>query len=577
MRKAVVLLLAAGLLVILGAVRINDVWSSHGEAIEQMHARVASDALVLAEYVSGIFGAGDAALRQLVLQSQRLGGPSAPESEWAPVLSAAGAGLRGIGAISIIDRGLVIRHSNRRAIVGQPRGTEAGFARAVADGAPDALIVGPPFKSPVTGVYVIPLGRRLLQRDGTFDGVVVASFLPAQLREFFRSINVGARGAAAVFHTAGAIVVSEPSSSDAVGMSTEGNVMFAAATRGQAKGVVEGPLVSDGPVKVSGFQHVAGLPLIVTVSLDRQEMLAPWRRELRGVATTHAIVSIVVISVLFVLFRQIDAKAYAELQLLAARQAEAERLRDTNEQLSALLEREQAARRDAEAAIALKDQFVMTVSHELRTPLTAIAGWARMLVDGMVSEDKREGALRSIERNAQTQKRLIEDLLDIAGTMAGKLRLDVRSIAAADIIRSAVDAVVPAANAKGVHLQVHIDADVGSVAADPERLQQIVWNLLSNGVKFTPAGGTVTLSVARTARALRISVSDTGAGISADLLPHVFDRFRQGTGGISRRHGGLGLGLAIVRNLVELHGGTVSAHSAGEGRGATFEVELPAV
>jgi signal transduction histidine kinase len=320
---------------------------------------------------------------------------------------------------------------------------------------------------------------------------------------------------------------------------------------------------------------VGDLPLVVAVSLDRDEMLVPWRREARGLVTTYAVVTIVVAGVLFVLFRQIDAKAAAERELYETRRLEAERLRQTNEQLSEMLHREQEARRDAEAANALKDQFVMTVSHELRTPLTAIAGWARMLVDGMVSDDKQESALRSIERNAQAQKRLIEDLLDVAGIMAGKLRLDLKSIVVADVVRMAVEAVSPAAAAKGVHLEVAIDPDAGTLKVDPERLQQIVWNLLANAVKFTPAGGAVSLTVTRGPHALHIEVADTGAGISAELLPHVFERFRQG-GTPTRRQGGLGLGLAIVRHLVELHGGSVEARSEGEGRGSTFEVELPA-
>jgi signal transduction histidine kinase len=216
------------------------------------------------------------------------------------------------------------------------------------------------------------------------------------------------------------------------------------------------------------------------------------------------------------------------------------------------------------------------VSHELRTPLTAIAGWSRMLVDGMVSDDKKEGALKSIERNAQAQKRLIEDLLDVAGFLAGKLRLDVRPIAVADVIHGAVDAIAAAANAKGVRLDTVVEPNVGTVSADPERLQQIVWNLLSNAVKFTPKDGLVSLSVTRRSSALHVTVSDTGAGIDPALLPYVFDRVRQGASGHAKSHGGLGLGLAIVRNLVELHGGTVSAHSDGVGRGATFEVLLPA-
>ena len=575
MRKLVILGLALGLLLILGALRLNDLRESRAETLHAARSRASSLALILSEYVIGTFAAGDAALRQLALHSQRIGGPDAPDSEWAPSLSFARAGLRGIGAISIVDSDLVIRHATRRDIIGQSRRGDQYVAQTLMDGG-EQLIVGEPFKSPAVDQYLIPIGRRLTRRDGSVEGAVIASFLPQELRRFFQSLTVGDRGQVWVFHRAGTVVVREPSADDPMGTAATGNALFIAATQGDAaSGILEAAVIEGGPPQVSAYRRVADLPLVVAVSLDQSEVLAAWRREARGLATTYGVVSALLFGVLFVLSRQIDAKTAAENELERARQHEAERLRQTNEQLSAMLAREQAARQEAEAASALKDQFVMTVSHELRTPLTAMAGWARMLVDGMVTEDKREGALRTIERNAQAQKRLIEDLLDIAGIMAGKLRLDIRSMAVAEVIHNAVEAVMPAATAKGIGLDVSVDANVGTVAADPERLQQVVWNLLSNAVKFTPAGGRVTLSVTRQARALRIKVSDTGAGISAELLPHVFERFRQGAGGNSRQQGGLGLGLAIVRNLVELHGGTVAAHSDGEGRGATFEVVIP--
>jgi signal transduction histidine kinase len=576
MRKLLIFGLAFGLLLLLAALRWNDIRASRDEALHAAERRASSLALVLAEYVAGTFAAGDAALRQLALHSERIGGPSAPDAEWLPSLTSARAGLHGIGAISVVDRNLVIRHSTRSDIVGQSRRGDPYVADTLLHETAD-LLVGTPFKSPTVGRYLIPIGRRLTTREGAVQGAVVASFLPEELRTFFQSFDVGDGGRVWVFHSAGRIVVEEPSAEDQMGTPALENALFAEAARGHAaSGLVKAPLTPNGPRMISAYRRVADLPLIVAVSLDENEVLAPFHREVRGFATTYTVVSLVLFGVLLVLSRQLDANAVAEAELQRARQAEAARLREVNEQLSAMLEREQAARREAEAASALKDQFVMTVSHELRTPLTAIAGWARMLVDGMVGDDKRESALRTIERNAQAQKRLIEDLLDIAGIMAGKLRLDVRSISVTEVIQNAVDAVMPAANAKGIHLETSIAPDVGSIAADPERLQQIVWNLLSNAVKFTPSGGRVSLDVRRGERALRITVSDTGDGIKADLLPHVFERFRQGAAGNARRHGGLGLGLAIVKNLAELHGGTATARSDGEGRGATFEVVIPA-
>ena len=576
MRKVVIFGLAVGLLLVLGAVRTGALWTSRVEATTRAHTRSSNLALLLASYMAGTFAASDAALRQLALHSQRIGGPAAPPDDWTPSLVSARAGLTAVGAISVVDRDLIIRHSTRRDIVGQSRRDDPVFVDALLSTS-EALIVGQPFLSPVApGGYLLPIGRRLTSPDGTVVGAVVASFLPAELRRFFQSVSVGERGMVWVFHANGRVVFREPSSDDPIGDSATGNPIFAAAQSGAVYGTVEGPVVAEGPEMMSAFRAVSGLPLIVAVSLDRAEMLAPWRRERRAFVIGYSIVSVALLGLLLVLSRQLDANALSEKELLRARQAEAERLRQTNETLSALLEREQVARREAEQANALKDQFVMTVSHELRTPLTAIAGWARMLVDGMVADDKKDGALRTIERNAQAQRRLIEDLLDVAGIMAGKLRLDIRPIAVADVIHAAVEAITPAATAKGIRLDTLVDVNVGTVGADAERLQQIVWNLLSNAVKFTPRDGAVSLNVARRHQAIHITVADTGDGIDPELLPFVFDRFRQGAVGHSKSHGGLGLGLAIVRNLVELHGGTVSASSDGEGRGATFQVVLPA-
>jgi len=235
------------------------------------------------------------------------------------------------------------------------------------------------------------------------------------------------------------------------------------------------------------------------------------------------------------------------------------------------------ARRQSEEANRLKDEFLATVSHELRTPLTAILGWAHMLRTGQYAFDRRAGAaLETIERNARAQAQIIDDLLDVSRIITGKLRLDVRAVEPDSFIDAAVEAVRPAAEAKGVRVQKLMDAGLASVSGDPVRLQQVVWNLLSNAIKFTPSGGRVQVRMERAGSHIEIAVSDTGIGIAPDFLPHVFDRFRQADGRTTRRHGGLGLGLAIVRHLVELHGGTVRAESEGEGHGSTFTVTLPA-
>ena len=233
--------------------------------------------------------------------------------------------------------------------------------------------------------------------------------------------------------------------------------------------------------------------------------------------------------------------------------------------------REQAAREQAEYANRLKDEFLATVSHGLRTPLNAILGWTRMLRGGHVPRERQARVLETIERNAPAQAQLDEDLLDVSRIPSGKLRMELRPVSLA----AAVDAVRPAADARGVALEVTFGAPVGAVVGDPDRLQQVVWNLLSNAVKFTPRGGRVAVHLRRNDDAVAIEVTDTGDGIRADFLPFIFDRFRQADSSMARAHSGLGLGLAIVRHLVELHGGTVAAESDGPGRGSRFRVRLP--
>jgi signal transduction histidine kinase/ActR/RegA family two-component response regulator len=231
--------------------------------------------------------------------------------------------------------------------------------------------------------------------------------------------------------------------------------------------------------------------------------------------------------------------------------------------------------KQAEESSRLKEEFLATISHELRTPLSAILGWARMLRLGQLSAENSAKALETIERNARAQAQLVDDLLDVSRIITGKLRMDVRPADPNSFIDAAVDAVRPAADAKGVRMQKVVDTGPISIPGDPVRLQQVVWNLLSNAIKFTPRGGRVQIRSERVNSHLEIVVSDTGQGIPPQFLPYVFDRFRQADQKTSRQHGGMGLGLAIVRHLVEMHGGTVHADSDGEGKGATFTVMLP--
>jgi signal transduction histidine kinase/CheY-like chemotaxis protein len=235
----------------------------------------------------------------------------------------------------------------------------------------------------------------------------------------------------------------------------------------------------------------------------------------------------------------------------------------------------EAARAEAEAANRAKDEFLSTLSHELRNPLNAVSGWAKMLERGQLSEEQSRRAIQIIVRNAAVQVRLIDDLLDMTSVVSGRMRLAVQAVDLRSVIEEAIDAIRPAAEAKNIRLQVVIESPSAPVSGDPGRLQQVAWNLLSNAVKFTLKGGRVQISVQRVNSHVEITVSDTGEGIRADLLPYIFDRLRHGDSSASRPHVGLGIGLALVRHLVELHGGSVFAESPGEGQGATFVVKLP--
>ncbi|MCM3871529.1 MAG: PAS domain S-box protein [Pyrinomonadaceae bacterium] len=245
------------------------------------------------------------------------------------------------------------------------------------------------------------------------------------------------------------------------------------------------------------------------------------------------------------------------------------------EERAALLLRERDARRQAQESDRLKDEFLATLSHELRTPLVSILGWATMIRKGEVDEALFDRAIETIERNARSQARLIDDLLDVSRIITGNLRLDIRAIDLVSVVGAAKDGLLPTAEAKRIVLQTECELESCLVKGDPNRLRQVIWNLVLNAIKFTPRGGSVTVGLECVESYARLKVRDTGEGIAPEFLPYVFDRFRQAEGTVTRRQGGLGLGLAVVRHLVELHGGNVLAESGGPGQGSTFTVDLP--
>jgi PAS domain S-box-containing protein len=241
----------------------------------------------------------------------------------------------------------------------------------------------------------------------------------------------------------------------------------------------------------------------------------------------------------------------------------------------ALLQSERQARERADVASRLKDEFLATISHELRTPATGILGWVRLLKTGRMDEAQTRQALDALDRGARAQAMLLEDLLDMSRIVRGTLRIDLEPTDVGEVLQAAVETVTPAINTKRIRLAVAVPPNLPRVQADPDRLRQVFWNLLSNAVKFTEPGGSISVSATREDDRLRVDVADSGHGIDPDVLPYIFDRFRQADGSTTRSHGGLGLGLAIVRHLIELHGGTVTAESEGRGRGARFRIALP--
>ena len=275
--------------------------------------------------------------------------------------------------------------------------------------------------------------------------------------------------------------------------------------------------------------------------------------------------------------RRVDKRTHELSQKNADLNEEIEKRKEYESVREELLSREQTARKEAEVANRLRDEFLATVSHELRAPLNSIMGWGRLLETGNLDEDMNRKALETIIRNAEAQNRLIEDLLDVSRIITGKLRVEAINVKPIVFVEAALESVRPAAEAKGIRLEIKEDAGVSHISGDPNRMQQVIWNLLSNAIKFTPNGGGVRIEIEQTDGHVEIKVKDTGMGIKKEFLPHVFDRFRQADASSIRKFGGLGLGLSIVRHLTEMHGGTVSAASDGENKGTTFTVSLPKI
>lgn len=354
----------------------------------------------------------------------------------------------------------------------------------------------------------------------------------------------------------------------------------------------DGIVVVDESGKVTGFNEnflkMWGIPREVMSGLDHRQLLGMSGHRFRDPGQFLAGIEVMSASSLpegFDLLELADGSVferYSRSQFVDERNVgRVWSFRDVTERKRAeeerkqLIEREQFARAEAERASRMKDDFLANLSHELRTPLNAIVGWTQVLRRRAMDDAEIRQGLETIERNARVQAQLIEDLLDMSRITSGKVRLDVQPVDPVSFIEAAVEAVRPAAEARGIRLEKILDPAAGPISGDPRRLQQVIWNLLSNAIKFTPRDGTVQVQLERIDSQVEISVADTGIGITPAFLAHAFERFRQADASSARRHGGLGLGLAIVKQLVELHGGTVRVKSLGEGAGTVFTVQLP--
>ena len=573
--KTLVLGFAAGVLLTAVALQGMDLWWRRQHAVDTAEVRALRISRVVAEHIRGTFELADAALRQIAVHGQRVGGPAAPAAAWQPILDAANASLPGQGSVSVTDADGVIRHSTLPAIVGQARHDTYAFQH-LSTGDSEEMIVDAPFQSPVRTRFVLPVARRMTSADGRFSGIAAAVVEPeAAFREFVATLTLGTQGAVWVFHPTGTVVFREPSASHPLGEQADDHPMFLA-SRSANEGLRRGPINKDGAEYVSAFKTMKTTPLTVVVSLSEHEALENWRRQRRSALIEFAVFGLTVAAFVLVVFRQMDARQKVERELARAQELEAQRLRESNERLAVALERETQARVESDEASRLKDEFLMTLSHELRTPLNAIVGWARMLGSHALPAERHKQALDTIERNAAAQTRLVEDLLDVSRAISGKLQIDARRINVEEVVLRAIETLRPAMVARRIAFHQEIEPELAAILADPNRLQQIVWNLLSNAIKFTPEGGRVEIVVSRQGASIELRVTDNGIGIAPEFLPYVFDRFRQADAGPRREYGGLGLGLAIVRQLTELHGGRVSASSEGIGHGATFRVTLPA-
>jgi signal transduction histidine kinase/ActR/RegA family two-component response regulator len=461
-----------------------------------------------------------------------------------------------------------------------PRSIEPASLNAVV--ATRRPVIGEIVFGTVVGEYVIPVRAPVIRR-GALVYVLTAGVKPSSLLEVLKRQRIPDDWVSSVFDRGKTIAARTRSLEQFLGKPVSPEFVKLLDAGGS-----EGWAITHTLEGVPVYTAFARSPVTgwgIGIGIPAAAVAAPLRRSLLAIGAGGIALLLVAVLVAVIGGRRITlpmaalssaAKAFGEGGGMPAAApsgvSEVDEVRRAFAEAAALVQQRAS---EAEAANRAKDEFLAVLSHELRTPLNAVYGWARMLQSGQLDEAAAARALEVIVRQANAQVQLIDDLLDVSRVITGKMRLDVRAVDPKTVVESALDAVRPAADAKEIRLQAVLDPHAGPISGDPGRLQQVVWNLVMNAVKFTPRGGRIQVRLQRVNSHVEIAVSDTGRGIDPTVLPFIFDRFRQGDSSTTRAHAGLGLGLALARHLVELHGGTLSAHSDGTGKGATFVVQLP--
>jgi signal transduction histidine kinase/ActR/RegA family two-component response regulator len=549
-RKVVIGLVTALVLAALIGLRGTDLWSRRRQILAGGDRRAENSARILAGYVRQTFSAADAALRQLAIHNQRVGGPGASPAEWDATLQAARVGLTGVAAISLVDANGIIRHSTQPAILGQSRRDQFVFTRLAADTA-DRLVADLPFRASVPNrAFIIPLARRITSKTGTFDGIVVASFYPDSLRDFFRNVDVGREGSVTVFHDGGVVMFREPSDSNPIGEQAAGSPLFEAAKRSRDVGHYRGRTDARGPILRTAFHSLDEQRIIVAVSLSEPELLADWNRDLKTSVAAAVLVTLAALGFLMLLYRQMDIRQAAEEALIRSQRLES------------------------------LGQLTGGVAHDFNNLLTVILGNVSLLKTSGTGELAGDESLGEIERAARRAAQLTRQLL----AFARRQPLLPRVVDLAQAVSSA-QPMLERVVGDEAEFRIVPAAEPYLANVDPVQIETALLNLCINARDAMPRGGTLVIETGKVVldedyaradgdvtpgRYVFIAVSDTGGGIQPEHLPRLFEPFFT-TKGPGK---GTGLGLSMVYGFVKQSGGHVKVYSE-VGRGTSVKLYFP--